>query len=528
MKRAICTILLSTLCLPAVGQEVQAQDEAATQVDSASTGDEHRDAIGRDPTGPAPYFQLSRRAKEQGRLEEAIAWLEVLQQESSDAGAKARAGVELVMLRGALEDQRRSKPESEARTAARVALAKGVELARQAAEPAAIEAAFRRALELDAGFADPRYNLGLLAESTGDRAAAMGWYEQYVELAPTMPQALRAEARIQLLRPVVELEQAPGGADAVRYVEALTSASKALEAGNAEEAVPLLELALALAPEEDRADLEEALIAVRGEAFGPADHDRAALENASPAPSESAAPAPVPEPAPRQPEYVDEFVSCSSCYGAGTCTGCGGRKGSVSTCRQCQGSGRGLPAACGICKGDGRSQCQRCSGRGEVLDRCASCVGGKSECDLCHGRGKTGGDECYTCSGRGTTRCPCGGSGSIRGETCVVCGGAGQNDCTMCSGRGKSIEFNCFGCGGSGRDDCSRCQGEGQTEQNCPDCQGTRRSGSCHECSGQGRVPARCTACRDGETWHGCASCRESGRCTSCDGRGQRVERVLR
>lgn len=521
-----CALIAGLPLARAQDQVIRAERPAQALSPAEQSGKSHRDAILSNPTDPLPYFKLARIAQESGRLEEALAWIRAVKPIAKEPGAAARADVEEMLLADSLARQRENTPEPAARVAARAAMAAGVKLAQDNAAQADAEAKFLEALQLDPTFAEPRFNLAVLADRNGDVAAAVRAYEEYMAAAPTMPQALTAERRVAHLRPAPAAATAAPVApaiDAERYRKCLELALTAMETGQRDEAIKHLGDALASAPVEQRAKLQQTLESLRASSATSAAEPKPAINQAPRIKEAKAAP---PSPAPAR--TVTQREPCSTCRGGGTCTICAGAKGQLESCGSCNGTGERSSGSCASCSGDGRTRCQPCNAEGQIESRCFECVGGNVECTTCNGSGKGGGEECIPCAGRGTRRCFCGGSGTINGETCVSCGGEGTIDCISCFGRGKGLEWPCVGCAGDGRDDCSRCDGHGTVEETCSACSGARRSGVCTTCAGRGQISNRCTSCNNGQTFRACSTCAQTGRCTPCSGQGFRMVEVTR
>lgn len=89
------------------------------------------------------------------------------------------------------------------------------------------------AVAADPSFANPRFDLGVLAEGEGDWAAAARWFEECARLSdPRSEVHQRAEVRARRARAAAELDSTPEGKAIREYADALVQASTSLEAGD--------------------------------------------------------------------------------------------------------------------------------------------------------------------------------------------------------------------------------------------------------------------------------------------------------
>ncbi|MFF0751679.1 hypothetical protein [Streptomyces sp. NPDC004267] len=116
--------------------------------------------------------------------------------------------------------------------------------------------------------------------------------------------------------------------------------------------------------------------------------------------------------------------------------------------------------ACDAC-GNGRTQCGRCRGAGDIP--CEPWTA----CETCRGL-----DSCRRCDGTGrrTREAPDDEPDKDERVTCAMCG-AGDAACAACRGRG--------------RQKCARC--EGKSTRTCPACSGDGTA-ACDRCAGTGRL----------------------------------------
>lgn len=128
-------------------------------------------------------------------------------------------------------------------------------------------------------------------------------------------------------------------------------------------------------------------------------------------------------------------------------------------------------------------------------------------------------EQCTTCSGQGRTTCySCMGKGK---EVCHRCGGDYQHlRCGQCGGDGKN---NCSSCHGTGKQACSKCKGTGKVVENLSEWKTHWDYGLQKQVGGYEWVKkeVRCSAC-GGRGYFRCNSCGGTGTktCSSCGGRG--------
>jgi hypothetical protein len=174
-----------------------------------------------------------------------------------------------------------------------------------------------------------------------------------------------------------------------------------------------------------------------------------------------------------------EINPCRTCASKGYV----GKTGSVIICPDCEGMGETRKM--------GHALCKNCNGHGkkyfvaqffEHRQPCDSCVGtgtisivdeddeDAEECAACEGRGYESGSTTYSCKVWRKSVDFKKDNGASEIEECPNCEGVEGNDCAICDGLGKVVEFH---------DACSNCDGSGlivtytQYEDFCEKCEGT-------------------------------------------------------
>lgn len=154
-----------------------------------------------------------------------------------------------------------------AQTAAEHQLKTGIDAYTKQGNKGLARQSFVKAIELDNGYAAPRFNLAQLAEEQEQWADAVNWYTEYLKLDKSSPYADVAERKVALLKKYIESDKTLEGKKERIYLQYLQKAQANLANGHVGASIAYSELATEYNPTRFEAHLMYAAALMENERY---------------------------------------------------------------------------------------------------------------------------------------------------------------------------------------------------------------------------------------------------------------------